>query len=73
LRSTDQLEAGSVRLSPEESVEAFCAYQRDLARLKKDIQPAVERFHRGEGGCELDYDAVKQDVAQRLAEKGITD
>ncbi len=70
---TLQLESGGKDLSPEESLDAFRAYQRDLARLKKDIQPAVERFQRGEGGRELDYDAIKQDVTQRLAERGITD
>lgn len=70
---TDQLAAGGTGLSPEESLEAFRAHQRDLARLKRDIQPAVQRFQRGEAGRELDYDAVKQDVTQRLTEKGITD
>ena len=60
-------------LSPEESLTAFRDYQRDLVRLQKEIQPAVERFHRGEGGHELDYDAIRQDVTERLTEKGMTD
>ena len=70
---TAHLEGGGKGLSPEESLSAFRAYQRDLVRLQKEIQPAVERFHRGEGGHELDYDAIRQDVTQRLTEKGMTD
>ena len=47
---TEQLRGGGKGLSPEESLNAFRAYQRDLARLQEGIQPAVERFHRGPGG-----------------------
>ncbi len=70
---TEQLRGGGKGLSPEESLNAFRAYQRDLARLQEGIQPAVERFHRGQGGHELDYDAIRQNVTQRLTEKDITD
>jgi len=69
---SEQLENGESDLSPEESVEAFRAYQRESGRLKEAIRPAVERFKRGEGS-ELDYEAVKDEVTQRLAEKGITE
>ena len=68
----EQLQNGDSDLSPEQSVEAFRAHQRDLDRLKQDIRPAVERFKCGEGR-QLDYDAVKDEVTQRLAEKGITE
>ena len=69
---SEQLENGASDLSPEESVKAFRAFQRESGRLKKAIHPAVERFKRGEGR-ELDYEAVKDEVTQRLAEKGITE
>ena len=70
---TEQLETGGAGLSPEDSVKAFRAYQHDLARLRKDIRPAVERFRRGQPGRELDYNAVKDELTQRLTEEGITD
>ncbi len=43
-----------------------------LDRLEKDIQPAVQRFEAG-GGRELDYEAIKEEATERLAEEGITD
>ncbi len=70
---TEQLERGGKDLSPEESLNAFRVCQRELARLKQDIQPAVQRSLRGGGGRELDYDAFEQDGARGLAEKGITE
>lgn len=69
---TDQLAGGRSDLSPEESVKAFRAYQRELERLKKEIAPAVERSKRGESR-ELDFEAIKDEVTQRLAQRGITD
>ena len=67
---SEQLQNGGADISPEDSVKAFRAYQRESARLKKEIHPAVERFKRGEGQ-ELDYEAVKEDVTRRLAERGV--
>ncbi len=67
-----QLQAEDSTLTPQQSVEAFRVYQRDLDRLKKDIQPAVQRFEAGEGR-ELDYETIKQEVTERLAERGVTD
>jgi hypothetical protein len=69
---TEQLADGRDDLTVEESVAAFRAYQADLERLRKDIQPAVQRHRRGEGR-ELDYEAIKDEVTARLAERGITD
>jgi hypothetical protein len=59
-------------LSPEECVEAFCAYQRDLEQLRRNLAPALERYGRGEGR-EIDYEQLKAEVRQRLADEGITD
>lgn len=58
--------------TPEASVEEFRAYQRELQRFQAEIQPAIERFHRGEGE-EIDFDKLEKEVVQRLAEKGIVD
>ncbi len=69
---TEQLADGRGDLTLEESVAAFRAYQRDLERIRKDIQRAVQRYRRGEGR-ELDYEAIKEEVTARLAERGITD
>jgi hypothetical protein len=69
---SEQLQTGGSDLSPEDSVKAFRARQRESSRLNKEIQPAVQRFKRGEGR-ELDYEAVKDQVTRRLADKGITE
>lgn len=67
----DQIATGSVDLSPEESVEAFRAYQRDLERCRDDLQPAVDRFQRGEPAAPLDIEDVKRRGRERLAREGI--
>ena len=68
----EQLKRGVVELSPEESVEAFRAHQRDLERCREEIRPALERSLRGESEP-LDTEELKTRVTQRLADKGITD
>lgn len=67
----DQIQSGSDDLSPEESVEAFRAYQRDLERLRNDLKPAIERFERGEPAIPLDIEDVKRRGRERLAREGI--
>lgn len=69
---TEQLRRGDVSLSPEQSVEAFRAYQRDLERCREDIRPALERSVRGQSEP-LDIEELKERVTKRLAAKGITD
>jgi hypothetical protein len=69
----DQIQDGSVDLSPEECVEAFRAYQRDLGRIKEDLQPGLERIDRGEPGIPFDAEDVKRRGRERLARDGITD
>jgi hypothetical protein len=68
-----QIQEGPVDLSPEECVEAFRVYQRDLDRLKNEIQPGVDRFVRGEPGISFDAEDVKRRGRERLAREGITD
>jgi hypothetical protein len=69
---TEQLGRGEPKLSPEESVKAFRAYQRDLERCGEEIQPALERSLRGESQP-FDAEELKARVTQGLAERGITE
>ncbi|MGH7202214.1 MAG: hypothetical protein ACREJB_16535 [Planctomycetaceae bacterium] len=72
-RFLDQkLKDGKTELSPEESVAAFRAYQRDLERLRRDIQPALDQIARGEARP-IDFDEFIRKGRERLAEEGITD
>jgi hypothetical protein len=68
----DQLQNGQSDLSPEESVKAFRAYQRDLQRLQDSVRPALERSLRRESQP-LDIDDLKARVTKRLDDRGITD
>lgn len=67
----DQIAIGSVALSPEESVAAFRAYQRDLERLRTGLQPAIDRMERGEPAIPLNIEDVKRRGRARLAREGI--
>ena len=69
---SQQLEDHGSDRSPEESVEAFRAYQRDLKRLQGEVRPALERSLRGESEP-LDVEDLKARVTKRLADQGITD
>ncbi len=69
----ERLQEGSVNLSPEESVEAFRAYQRDLERLRTELEPALDRFDRGDSAKPFDAEDVKRRGRERLAREGITD
>jgi hypothetical protein len=69
----ERIQEGSIDLSPEESVEAFRAYQRDLDSLRKELQPALDRFERGETASPLNSEDVKRRGRERLAREGITD
>jgi hypothetical protein len=66
-----QIQEGSVALSPEESVEAFRAYQRDLSRLKRELQPGLDRCDRGEPGVSFDAEDIIRRGRERLASEGI--
>jgi hypothetical protein len=68
-----RIQEGAVGLSPEESVEAFRAYQRDLERLRKELQPALTRHDQGESATRLDAEDVKRRGRERLALEGIND
>ena len=67
-----QLADGRKKLTPEESVQLFRAWQRDVERLRAELQPALEQSARGESEP-LDAEALKKKIRDRLAEQGITD
>lgn len=69
----NQIQDGSVDLSPEKCVEAFRAYQRDLDRLKKELQPGLDRLDRGEPGIPFDAQDVIRRGRERLGLEGIRD
>ena len=68
----EQIDGGASEMTVEESVEAFCAYQRDVARLKEHLAPSIEQAKRGESKP-LDAEALIERVAKRLSEKGVVD
>ncbi|MCA9099554.1 MAG: hypothetical protein KDA63_00280 [Planctomycetales bacterium] len=57
-------------MSLEDALADFRAYERDLARLKAHLQPAIDQADRGEAKP-LDIDALLDRVHQRIErEKG---
>jgi hypothetical protein len=66
------LQQGFAELTPEQSVEEFRAYQRDLERLRDELAPALEQVHRGEA-TEIDMEKLITEGRERLAQKGVTD
>jgi len=44
----ETLSNGGENLSPEESLQTFRAYQRELASLRQAIEPSLKRSLRGE-------------------------
>jgi hypothetical protein len=69
----EQLKGDGNTLSPEESLVAFRGYQRDLEKLRNDLQPAIDRLERGESAKQLDIEDIKRRGRQRLAREGIGD
>lgn len=49
-------------IGKEATPEAFIEYQQQLAKLRRDLAPAAERFYKGEPAQKLDFDAVADDV-----------
>ena len=68
----ERIDGGPSEMTVEESVEAFRAYQRDVARLKQHLGPSIEQAKRGESKP-LDAEALIERVTSRLSEKGIAD
>ena len=58
-------------LTLEEGLAAFRAYQDELARFKKETQPALDELD-ASGGSELDIEKIIAEGRKRLTEEGIT-
>ena len=41
---------------------AFLEYQNQLCRLRAELQPAMDRFQRGEEASEIDIDALVEEA-----------
>ncbi len=66
-----RIESGPIGISPEESVQAFRAYQEELIQLRAELKPALDCLDQGEGK-EIDFEKLEKEIVQRLAEAGIT-
>ncbi|NQT36353.1 MAG: hypothetical protein HQ581_02625 [Planctomycetes bacterium] len=66
----ERMNRGASEMTVEESVEAFRAYQRDIASLRQHLAPSIEQAKRGESKP-LDAEAVIGRVYSRLAKEGI--
>ena len=69
----ERIQEGSVDLSPEESVEAFRAYQRDLDRLREGLAASARPSGSRPTATPFDAEDVKRRGRERLAREGITD
>ena len=69
----EQIQVGSFDLSPEESVRVFREHQRDLDRLRCDLQPALRRVAEGIQAPTFDLEDVKRRGRERLAAEGIVE
>ena len=68
----ERLSVTGADLSLEESVAAFRAYQAEIDRCRKAIQPAIDELDAG-GGSELDIQSIIARGKAMLASEGITD
>lgn len=69
---TARLQDGGSPFTPEESIEAFRQYQKELQQCRDEIAPAIEQLNRGEGR-EIDFESLKADVTRKLRDEGITE
>ena len=67
----EQQAQGVVFATPEQSVQAYREYQKQLMEFQRLLEPALGQSARGET-FEIDRDAFKADVLRHLAQKGIT-
>lgn len=61
-----RVEGGDTSISPEQSVQEFRLYQRELQKFIEDTQPALDQAARGESKP-LDVGALMDRVRHRLA------
>lgn len=61
---------GNKRMTPQESIEKFEAYRRDVRKLQELLQPAFEQCERGECGP-IDWDEFFREAEERLRGRGV--
>ncbi len=64
----EQLESGVSQMTAEEGLRAFQEHQREVEKLREHLKKSE-----GDEGHELDADALKNRVRDRLAEQGVTE
>jgi hypothetical protein len=66
-----ELENGSCQ-SLDEIVARFRAYQDEASGFRKHLKRSIDQAEGGEAD-ELDYEALKGEIRDELAEEGVTD
>ena len=66
-----ELENGSC-VSLDQVVARFRAYQDESARFRQRLQTSIDQAQRGEAE-ELDYEVLKTEILDELAEEGIAE
>jgi hypothetical protein len=54
-------------LDEDASPRAYLEYQAELERLRRELQPAADRFRRGEPAADVDLDGLVERVLNRSA------
>jgi hypothetical protein len=67
-----EIARGNTAMTPEQSVERFEAYRRDIAKLRELLQPALEQVERGEYGP-IDWDEFFREADARVRARGISE
>jgi hypothetical protein len=62
----ERLSSGHPPMTPEESVEAFRSYQRELEELRARLEIGIEQADRGEAKP-LDAEALKRRIRDQVA------
>lgn len=67
---TQEIARGNKAMTPQQSVERFAAYLRDVEKLNKTLRPALEEAARG-GGRTIDWDEFFREAESRLRAEGV--
>lgn len=67
-----RLQNGAAKLTLEDTLKEFRAYQDEVSHLKSELQESIEQANRGEAEP-LDVDELKSEIRDSLAREGITD
>jgi hypothetical protein len=68
----NRVQNGSTKLTLEEMLKEFRAYQKETKELQAELQESIEQAKRGEAEP-LDIDEIKSEIREQLAQEGIAD